>query len=108
MDEANEVVGDVIARLIEGDMLSGEQWRPAAALDMLVQGLTSVADSDRVEESAYAQDLLGEILLNMTYMQIYTPEDEEAENERDILRWRTILDRIDREDEDNEEEHNGE
>jgi hypothetical protein len=106
MDESNEVVGAIIARLIEGDMLSGEQWRPAACLDFLVQGLTATADDDSLSEAVreHAQELSAEILLNLTYLQVYSPEDQEAEIEGEVLKWRQVLGRLDREDEHNEEE----
>jgi hypothetical protein len=109
MDESNEVLGDIIARLIEGDMLSGEQWRPAACLDFLVQTLTMTADDDSLstEVREHAQEISAEILLNLTYLKIYSPEDEESEIEQDVLKFREILGRVDREDKHNEEDADG-
>lgn len=105
-DTNAEFLGDVIARLIEGDMTSGECWRPAATLDFLVQGLVILAE-DGDEDSGrreMASDIIEDVATLMTYLEVEEPLSDEATIERDVDLFREALDRLGKEDNNNKEE----
>lgn len=80
-------------------MLSGQEWRPAATLDFLVQGLvSSVLEGEDEARRAVAKDILGDILLSMTYLKIREPDEEQEAFDR---KWDEIMSRIDRPSEEN-------
>lgn len=106
MDEADEVIGDICHRLIEGDMMSKQKWRPAATLDFLVQGLVTMITSPGEDplRSAVAKDILGDILLSLTYLELAEPDEEQEMFDR---KWDSLVERImmtNEDDEDEEEE----
>lgn len=102
-DESDEVIGDIISRLIAGDMGSGEQWRPAATLDFLTQGLVKVI-IEGGEHADFAQDIMGDILLSLTYLELAESDEEQEAFDR---QWDNIVSRIMRpagEEEDDDED----
>ena len=97
MDEdAVEMTGDIIARLIEGDMLSEQQWRPAATLDFLTQALVDLAEQDDETTKEFATQILGSILTWLTYLQIHEPDEEDLEQEVYDRKWQEILESIEK------------
>ena len=103
-NESDEVIGDIISRLIGGDMGSGEQWRPAATLDFLTQGLVKVAMGDG-ENASFARDILGDILLSMTYLELAESDEEQEAYDR---QWAGIVSRIMRPEDDEDEDDDDE
>jgi hypothetical protein len=102
MDEADEVIGDICRRLIEGDMMGGQEWRPAATLDFLIQGMVTLTqDSTEPIKAAVAKDLLGDILLSLTYLELDEPDEEQELFDK---QWDNIVQRIMRPDQNEEEE----
>ncbi len=92
MDEADEVIGDICRRLIEGDMMSKQKWRPAATLDFLVQGLVAtIADAGDPDRAAFAKDVLGDILLSLTYLELSPPDEEQELFDK---KWDSLVERI--------------
>lgn len=99
--EENEVIADIVSRLIAGDMGSGETWRPAATLDFLAQGLVGVTKDDDPVRSQLAKDILGDILLSMTYMELEEADEEQEAFDR---QWENIVSRIMRPNEDEDDD----
>jgi hypothetical protein len=105
MDSSDEVIADIISRLIEGDMGSGEQWRPAATLDILVQSLVNVCTGEDPERALLAKDILGDILLSMTYLELIEEDEEQEAYDR---QWDRIVEKVFRTDEKDEEDDDNE
>lgn len=100
-----EFMADVITRLIEGDMLGDNEWRPAATLDFLCQSLAIAIEEDDLPEErreAFAH-VLSDVVTMMTYLDIQDPVSTEEEIEEDVHKWRQILDRVDRPDDEEDE-----
>lgn len=103
---SDEMISDIISRLIEGDMGSGKYWRPAATLDLLAQGLAELIATTEDEDGArLAKEILGDILLSMTYLEMAEPDEEQQAYDR---QWERIVQNVMRtdheEDEDDDEE----
>jgi hypothetical protein len=108
MDSSDEIIADIISRMIEGDMGSGEEWRPAATLDFLTQGLVKFTLDEDESKAALAKDILGDILLSMTYLELAEPDEEQEAYDR---QWERIVENVfrtdhkdDEEDDDDEDE----
>lgn len=86
MDMDAEFSGDLIGRLIEGDMLSGECWRPAATLDFLVQSLVILTQSEQAssEHREVIEAVLSDVMTMMVYLEVDQPLDDEETIQRDI------------------------
>jgi hypothetical protein len=91
LEEADEVIGDICRRLIEGDMMSKQKWRPAATLDFLVQGLVTMCADDNEDRARCAKDILGDILLSLTYLEISEPDPEQDMFDK---QWDKLVERI--------------
>ena len=102
MDEADEVIGDICHRLIEGDMMSKQKWRPAATLDFLVSGLVVMcADNTEPAKAAVAKDILGDIMLSLIYLELSEPDEEQELFDK---KWNELIGRIMRPDDGLDEE----
>lgn len=89
--DENQVIADIISRLIGGDMGSGESWRPAATLDFLSQGLATMAEGDDPIRAEVAKDILGDILLSMTYLELAESDEEQEAFDR---QWEKIIENV--------------
>ena len=105
MDQSDEIIADIISRLIGGDMGSNEQWRPAATLDFLAQGLVPVCTDDNEDRAKLAREILGDILLSMTYMELMEPDHEQEAYDR---QWEQIVRNVMRPDQEEDEDDDDE
>lgn len=101
----DEVIADIISRLIAGDMGSGEEWRPAAALESLAQGLVAICEGEEDPgRKALAKEILGDIMLAMTYLELREPDEADEEQDAYDRQWDKIVARIMRQDQDQDQE----